>query len=82
MYHNNITVDGVPYTITGNNVGFTSSFGTDFMLTNEMSLGLQVNISAASINKIKLSNYRFTLSDDDTENMSRVSIGLVIKYYK
>ena len=82
MYYNNNALGEKHYTLVGNNFGFASSFGADFMVSNEMSLGLNLSITAASVTTAKSEEHMAVLNGEQTENLSRISLGLIIRYYR
>jgi hypothetical protein len=76
VYLNDLVLNNKKYDLTEGNFGFATSIGADFMITKNMSVGLSLNITAASIKKAKLTN------DDTAENLSRISVVTTLKTYK
>jgi hypothetical protein len=82
LYYNHCTLRDKTYLLKGENFGFMSSLGADFMVSSGMSLGLNLSIIAASIHSRKSEEHSVALNGDQAENLSRVSLGLIIRYYK
>jgi len=82
IYNNDAVFNGTEYDLSGRNFGFATSIGADFMFLRNMSVGVSLNITAASINKIENSNSSTILSEDRTENLSRVGLTLTLRTYK
>jgi hypothetical protein len=76
IYLNDLILNNTQYDLKKKNFGFATSIGADFMLTKNMSMGLSLNITAASIKKTEV------LNDNNVENLSRVSIVLALKTYR
>ena len=81
-YYNNSTLGEKNYVLNGDNFGFMSSLGLDFMVSRGMSLGLNMSIIAASIRRSKSEEHDIVLNGEQSENLSRISLGLIIRYYK
>jgi len=82
-YNNKINFNSHDFNLKGNNFGFASSIGADFMISNDFSVGLALNITAASIKKLKASeSAKIKLSEEEIENLSRVSLVLVFRNYR
>jgi hypothetical protein len=75
-YSNNFVFDNVPHRLRETNFGFATSVGADFMFTKNMSLGLSLNITAASIKNIEI------LTENKIENLSRISLAMTLKTYR
>ena len=83
MYNNNIAFANNSYKLKGDNIGFETSVGTDFMFSKKFSMGLALNISAASIKEITISEAaKMRLSENEVENFSRVNLVFVIRNYR
>jgi hypothetical protein len=82
IYRNDAVFNGIEYDLSGRNFGFATSISADFMFLQNMSVGVSLNITAVSIKKIENSNSSKILSDDRTENLSRVGLTLTLKTYK
>jgi hypothetical protein len=82
IYNNNMIFNENEYDLTGHNFGFATSIGSDFMLSKNISLGIFMNITAASLKKITTENSKIVLTEDQTENLSRVSLSLTMRTYK
>jgi hypothetical protein len=76
-YLNNLTLNENRYNLNKGNFGFTTSIGADFMFVKYLSMGLAMNITAASIN-----NKTEILIENDVENLSRIGLALTLKSYK
>jgi hypothetical protein len=81
-YDNNMIFNENEYDLTGHNFGFATSIGSDFMLSKNISIGVYMNITAASLKKIITENAKIVLNEDQTENLSRVSLSLTMRTYK
>lgn len=81
-YRNRLKENSNSNTITGSNFGFVSTIGVDFMLGLDSSIGVNFNISAASIKKVKINDFEYTLDDNNVENLSRIGLGLIYKIYR
>jgi hypothetical protein len=82
IYDNNMVFNDSEYDLTGHNFGFATSIGSDFMLSKNISIGVYMNVTAASLKKITIENSKIILSEDQTENLSRVSLSLTMKTYR
>ena len=82
LYYNNSTLGAKDYVLSGDNFGFMSSLGADFMVSRGMSLGLNLSIIAASIRRSQSEEHDLALNGEQSENWSRISLGLIIRYYK
>lgn len=80
VYVNSITYDNKSDLITEENFGFSSSIGTDFMVSNNLSLGWNFTVSAASFADTNRSE-KIKLVDKENENLSRIGFGLRVRYY-
>jgi hypothetical protein len=77
IYLNNLTLNEERHNLKKGNFGFTTSIGVDFMFIKYLSMGLAINITAASINdKTKF------LTANDVENLSRIGLVLTLKTYR
>lgn len=81
-YHNNNKINDNSYTITGGNVSFTSSVSADFMVSRNMAVGLNFNVIAASLNSVTVNNNEYHLNNEKTENLSRVTLALILRLYR
>jgi opacity protein-like surface antigen len=81
LYNNSIMFNDENYNIQGQNIGFASSVGADFMLNKKLSLGISLDIVATTIKKND-SQTLLTLGEKDSENFSRLSLGLTLKTYR
>jgi hypothetical protein len=75
-YLNSLTLNNTGYDLKKENFGFATSIGADFMFTKNLSMGLSLNITAASIKKTGV------LNDNNVENLSRISLVLTLKTYR
>ncbi|MDR1886314.1 MAG: hypothetical protein LBQ70_00225 [Prevotellaceae bacterium] len=75
-YTNKLVFNNTEYDLKGENFGFATSIGTDFMFLKNMSVGVLFNITAASVKKVEI------FSGNDVENLSRISLALTLKTYK
>jgi opacity protein-like surface antigen len=75
-YSNDLIFNNVSHHLNRSNFGFATSVGSDFMFMKNMSLGVSLNITAASIKNIE------TVSENKTENLSRVSLVMTLRTYK
>jgi opacity protein-like surface antigen len=75
-YSNNLILDNIPYHLKEDNFGFSTSVGADFMLTRNMSMGLALNILAASIKNMEIFN------GNKVENLSRISLVMTLRTYR
>jgi hypothetical protein len=75
-YSNNLILNNTAYYLKENNFGFATSVGADYMFIRSMSLGLSLNIIAASIKNVEI------LSGNKVENLSRVSLVMTLKTYR
>jgi hypothetical protein len=75
-YSNDLVFNNDSYYLQKTNFGFATSVGADFMFMKSMSLGVALNITAASIKNIEI------LSEKEIENLSRVSLVMTLKTYR
>jgi hypothetical protein len=75
-YSNTLTLNGSIHNLKRNNFGFATSVGADRMLLKNVSLGISLNITAASIRNMEI------LSGNNIENLSRISVVMTVKMYK
>jgi hypothetical protein len=75
-YSNNLILNNTTYHLKEDNFGFATSVGADYMFIRSMSLGLSLNIIAASVKNVEI------LSGSKVENLSRVSLTLMLKTYR
>jgi hypothetical protein len=75
-YSNDLILGNTEHNLKEDNFGFATSIGADFMFTKNMSMGLSLNITAASINNAEI------LSGNYTENISRISLVMTLKTYR
>jgi hypothetical protein len=76
VYSNNLTINNYTQNLRRENFGFATSVGSDYMVMKNMSLGLALNITAASIKNVEI------LSGHNVENLSRISFVMTVKMYK
>ncbi|MDR1054630.1 MAG: hypothetical protein LBL90_02125 [Prevotellaceae bacterium] len=81
-YTNNNTLNDKKYKIKGGNIGFSSTVGTDFLVSSDFAIGLTLSIVAASIKSFKIDGVKYSLNDDNIENLSRITFGLAFRLYK
>ncbi|MDR1896553.1 MAG: hypothetical protein LBR10_07175 [Prevotellaceae bacterium] len=83
LYNNNLRVDRNTYNLESGNFGFASSIGFDFLLNKTMSIGIILNITAASIEKVIPDDIKTKLAyEEERENLSRVGLILSLRAYK
>jgi opacity protein-like surface antigen len=75
-YSNNLILKDVTHNLKRQNFGFATSVGADIMFVKNMSLGVSLNITAASIRDMEI------LSGNNIENLSRISLVVTLKMYK
>jgi opacity protein-like surface antigen len=75
-YSNNLILNNTTYHLKENNFGFATSVGADYMFIRNMSLGLSLNIIAASVKNVEI------LSGNKVENLSRISLTMTLKTYR
>jgi opacity protein-like surface antigen len=76
IYTNDLRLNNTKHNVKEENFGFATSIGADFMVMRNMSLGLSLNITAASIQNVEI------LSGNNIENLSRISLVMTLKTYK
>jgi hypothetical protein len=76
VYSNELTLNRTTYNMKRRNFGFATSVGADRMFLKNMSLGVSLNITAASIKDAKI------ISGNNVENLSRISLVMTLKMYK
>ncbi|MDR0724562.1 MAG: hypothetical protein LBF59_00945 [Prevotellaceae bacterium] len=76
MYSNDMVFNDVSHYLRKTNFGFATSVGADFMFMKNMSLGVSLNITAASIKNIEIE------SEKETENLSRISLVMTLRTYR
>jgi hypothetical protein len=76
VYLNDLILNNTQYNLKEKNFGFATSIGADFMFVKNISIGLSLNITAASIRKTEI------LNDNNVENLSRVSLVMALKTYR
>jgi hypothetical protein len=75
-YSNNLILNNIQHNLKKDNFGFATSVGADFMFTRNISLGISLNITAASIKNVEI------LSGNNVENLSRVSLVMSLRTYR
>jgi hypothetical protein len=75
-YSNDLIFNNTAYNLQEDNFGFATSVGADYMFIKNMSIGVSLNITAASIKKVEI------LSGNNVENLSRISIVMTLRTYK
>jgi hypothetical protein len=75
-YSNNLVFNNVSHHLRKTNFGFATSVSSDFMFMKSMSLGVSLNITAASIKNIEI------VGENKTENLSRVSLVMTLRTYR
>jgi opacity protein-like surface antigen len=75
-YSNNSVFNNINHHLKENNFGFATSVGADFMFMKNISMGLSLNITAASIKNAEL------VSGNSVENLSRISLVMTFKTYR
>jgi hypothetical protein len=76
VYTNDLVFNNVSHYLRKNNFGFATSVGADFMFMKNMSLGVALNITAASIKNIEIAG------EKETENLSRISLVMTLRTYR
>jgi opacity protein-like surface antigen len=75
-YSNNLILNDTTHNLKKDNFGFATSVGVDYMLAKNISMGISLNITAASIKDMGV------LNENNSENLSRISIVMTLKTYK
>jgi opacity protein-like surface antigen len=75
-YSNDLVINDVRHNFKENNFGFATSVGADYLFMKNISLGISLNITAASINNAEI------LSGNSVENISRISLVMSLKTYR
>jgi hypothetical protein len=76
-YSNHLTLNNTDERyLQESNFGFSTSVGVDFMFMKDFSVGVSLNIMAASIKNADI------LNGDDVENLSRIGLVMTLKIYK
>jgi hypothetical protein len=76
IYTNDFRLSNGRYNLREENFGFTTSIGADYMVRKNLSMGLALNITAASIKNVEI------LNGNNVENLSRISLVMTLKAYK
>jgi hypothetical protein len=76
VYSNDLVFNNISHNVRKTNFGFATSVGADFMFMRNMSLGVSLNITAASIKNIKIAG------EKETENLSRISLVMTLRTYR
>ena len=84
IYYNRNKLNDDIYKIKGNNFGFSSTVGIDFMLNKKRnsSVGINFGIIATSIKEYNINGNNFHLNRGDAENISRVTFGINFRIHK
>ena len=75
---------GVPLIVTGNTLGWHGAIGMEYNLSKHVALGLDLSYMYAFLTKAKVSNGLTTQTvdlGDKKENLSRLDLGLNLKFY-
>jgi hypothetical protein len=75
-YSDKLILNDTIHNLNRRNFGFATSVGADLMLLKNISLGVSLNITAASIRGMEV------LSGNNIENLSRISMVVTLKMYK
>jgi hypothetical protein len=75
-YSNNLILNNTTHHLKEDNFGFSTSVGADFMFMKSMSMGVALNIMAASIKNMEI------LNGNQVENLSRISLVMTFRAYK
>jgi hypothetical protein len=75
-YSNNFILNNTAQHLKEDNFGFATSVGADFMIMKNLSIGLTLNIIAASIKNMEI------LNGNKVENLSRISLVMTLKTYR
>jgi hypothetical protein len=75
-YSNNLTLNNDTRHFKKENFGFSTSVGADYMFLKSVSMGVSLNIMAASIKNAEI------LSGNKVENLSRISLVITLKTYR
>lgn len=75
-YSNDLIINNIPQHLTEKNFGFATAVGIDYMFMKNISMGLSINITAASIKNAEI------LSGNNAENLSRISLVMTLRTYK
>ncbi|MDR0386054.1 MAG: hypothetical protein LBH60_08250 [Prevotellaceae bacterium] len=76
IYSNNLFINNTEYKLRKENFGFATSMGADFMIMKNLSAGVSLNITAASVKNVEI------LTGNKIENLSRISLVLTLKTYR
>jgi len=83
-YRNESLIVDMPLLATGNTFGWHGAIGVEYNLSEKVALGLDLSYMYAFLFKMKLSDGSSTQSidlDDNKENLSRLDLGLNLKFY-
>jgi hypothetical protein len=75
-YSNNLVINNTMHHLKEDNFGFSTSIGTDFMFMKNMSMGVALNIMAASVKNMEI------LNGNQVENLSRISLVMTLRTYR
>jgi hypothetical protein len=75
-YTNDLRLNNVRHNLKRRNFGFATSISADYLFVRNLSMGLSLNITAASIKSAEI------LSGNNVENLSRISLVMTLKTYK
>jgi hypothetical protein len=76
VYSNDLVVNKTTYNLREENFGFATSVGVDYMFMKNMSIGISLNITAASVKNVEI------LTGNNAENLSRISLVVTLKTYR
>ena len=83
-YRDEGVIVGVPLLQTGNTFGWHGAIGIEHNLSKNVALGLELSYMYAFLSKVKLSDGTSTQTidlGDKKENLSRLDLGLNLKFY-
>lgn len=73
------------FTMTGNSLGMVFDFGADFMLAKNLALGVGLGCTLGTISSFRVSDGTTTitikLDAENSENISRIDLGIGLKWY-
>ncbi len=83
-YRNEVVLPDLAMLMTGSTVGLHGAIGVEYNLTRNIALGLDLSYMYAVLSNVTLTNGKSTKKDDledKKENLSRLDLGLNLKFY-